>query len=152
MRLRRAILAVVFAGIVSPVINAQIFKPIDIHKQADVGGKNVNFSDLHFDSVSEPTSDLSGKPPFSKGDLNLQDFDGKNRSVDLKMLVMPTVSTPELTKVNFTAKRAAVDKQNDLVEKQVPETTQKAAITNREIRAFTPGGEQELKKQLRDPR
>jgi hypothetical protein len=151
MRLRPALLAVAFAGIVSPLASAQVLKPIDLSKQADVGGKNVNFSDLHFDSVSEPTHDLPATSPLSKGDLKLQDADGKDHIVDLKMLDMPTVSTPTLTKANFTAKRAAVDKQVDLVSQQVPQTTQKAAITNRVIRAFTPSGEEELKKQLREP-
>jgi hypothetical protein len=151
MRLRPAVLTIAFAGIVSPLVEAQVLKPVDINKQADVGGKNVNYSDLQFDSVSQPAHDLPSKSPLSKGDLKLQDADGKDYVVDLKMLDMPTVSTPVLQKANFTAKRAAVDKQNDLAKKQVPQTTQKASITNREIRAFTPSGEEELKKQLNEP-
>jgi hypothetical protein len=151
MRLRPALLALALAGIVSPLVNAQVLKPIDINKQADVGGKNVSFSDLQFDSVSQPAHDLPGKSPLSKGNLKLQDADGNNHVVDLKMLDMPTVSTPVLQKTNFTAKRAAVDKQSDLAEKQVSQTTQKASITNREIRAFAPSGEAELKKQLNEP-
>ena len=31
------------------------------------------------------------------------------------------------------------------------QTKQKAPINNRQIRPFTPGGEEELKKQLKDP-
>jgi len=151
MRLHLTLLAIVLAGGVSLLAGAQVLKPIDINKQADVGGKSVDFSVLHFDSISQPTHDLSGKSALSKDDLKLQDADGKDHMVDLKMLDMTTVSTPALSKANFTAKRAVVDKQSDLSQKQVPETTQKAPITDRQIRAFTPSGEQELKKQLSSP-
>jgi hypothetical protein len=68
--------------------------------------------------------------------------------VDLKSIEMSTVSEPVLPQVNFSAKRAAVDKVNDQGARQLDQTKQKAPITSREIRAFTPGGEQELKKQL----
>jgi hypothetical protein len=64
---------------------------------------------------------------------------------------MNSVSTTVLPKTNFTAKRAAVDKSNDLAKKQVDQTKRVAPITDRQIRPFTPGGEEELKKQLNEP-
>jgi hypothetical protein len=68
--------------------------------------------------------------------------------VNLKSIEMPTVPQPMLPQVNFTAKRAAADKVNDRGTRQLDQTKQKAPITGRQIRPFTPGGEEELKKQL----
>jgi len=49
---------------------------------------------------------------------------------------------------NSTAKRAAItEKPRD--EKQISRT--KVPIKDREIHAYTPGGEKELKKQLNEP-
>jgi len=142
------ILAIALAGCLSPLANAQLIKPIDYKKQADVNDKNLNYGDLHFDTVSQPTRDMP-KSPITKGDMKLQGAD--LNQMDLKMLDMSAIPTADLHKANCTAKRAAADKMNDQSAKQLDQTKQKAPITERQIRAFVPGGEEQLKKQLNEP-
>jgi hypothetical protein len=122
-------------------------KPLDYSKQADVNGKTVTFGDLHYGTVSQPTRPGSTTSPLSKGDLQLHRME--LNEVNLKSVDMSTVSEPVLPQVNFTAKRAAADKVNDQGSRQLDQTRQKAPITSRQIRPFTPGGEEELKKQLK---
>src|ERR1035438_4358455 len=43
-------------------------------KQADVGGKTVNFSDLQFNTLSQPASGLAGSS-VSKGNVKFPDVD-----------------------------------------------------------------------------
>lgn len=124
----------------------QIKKPIDYSKKADVSGKTVTFGDLHYETVSQPTRATSRTSPLTKGDLHLQRLD--LHQVDLKSVEMSTVSEPVLPQVNFSAKRAAVDKVNDRADQQLPQTKLKAPITSRQIRPLTPQGEEELRKQL----
>jgi hypothetical protein len=144
------LLAAALAGFLSPLGHAQQnVNPIDYGKQADVNKKNLTFGDVPFNTISQPTRDLPNKSPIAKGDLKLSGTDLKD--VDLKTLEMNTVSTPSLPKANFTAKRAAADKMNDLSKRQVDQTKQVAPITDRQIRPFMPGGEEELKKQLNGP-
>ena len=138
------ILAISLAGWLSPLADAQLIKPIDHKKEADVNNKNLNYGDLHFDTISQPTRDIP-KSPITKGDVKLQGVD--LNQMDLKMLDMSVVPTADLPKANFKAKRAAVDKMNDQSAKQLDQTKQKAPITERQIRAFVPGGEEELKKE-----
>jgi hypothetical protein len=152
MKLKRTILVVALVGLWSLPAGALLdpLKPLDVNKQADAGGKNVNFGDAQFDTISQPTREVP-KSALSKGDLKLENAEVRDKHANLKMLEMSTVSMPVLPKANFTAKRAAVDKVNDEGQKQVDQTKQKAPITDRQIRAFTPAGEEELKKQLKDP-
>ena len=152
MKLKLTLLMVTLAGLLSQPATALVdpLKPIDVNKQADVGGKNVNFDDVRFDTISQGTRELP-KAPLSKGDLKLENADVRDKHADFKMLEMSTISRPVLPKANFTAKRAVVDKVNGEAQKQVDQTKQVAPITNRQIRAFTPAGEEELKNQLRDP-
>jgi hypothetical protein len=124
----------------------QIKKPIDYTKKADVGDRTVNFDDLHYGTVSQPSRTWSTPSPLSKSDLQLQS--AELNEVKLKSVETSTVSEPMLPQVNFTAKRAAADKPNDQGSRQLQQTKQKAPITSREIRPFAPGGEEELKKQL----
>ena len=152
MKLKRTVLAVALVGMWSLPAGALVdpLKPLDVDKQADAGGKNVSFGDVQFDTISKPTREMP-KSALPKGDLKLENVDVRDKNADLKMLEMSTVSMPVLPKANFTAKHAAVDKMNDEGQKQVGQTKQKAPITDRQIRAFTPAGEEELKKQLKDP-
>lgn len=151
MKLRLALLAVALAGFLSPQARAQVLKPIDRTKQAEVNDKTVSFGDVALDTVSQPTRDLPRESPLQQGDLKLQNVDLKDKDLSLKTLDMSTVSTPVLPKANVTAKRAAVDKKNYENKKELDQTKQKAPITDRQIRPFTPGGEEELKKQLNGP-
>ena len=152
MKHKLTLLMVTLAGLLSQPVIALVdpLKPLDVNKQADVGGKNVNFDDVRFDTISQGTRELP-KSPLSKSDLKLENADLRDKHADFKMLEMSTISKPVLPKANFTAKRAVVDKVNDEAQKQVDQTKQVAPITSRQIRAFTPAGEEELKNQLKDP-
>jgi len=152
MKLKPTLLMVTLVGLLSQTATALVdpLKPLDVNKQADVGGKNVNFDDVRFDTISQGTRELP-QSPLSKGDLKLENAGVRDKHADFKMLEMSTISKPVLPKANFTAKRAAVDKVNDEAQKQVDQTKQVAPITSRQIRAFTPAGEEELKNQLKDP-
>ena len=150
LTLRNSILAVFLS---SPV-HGQIVKPIDPTKQADVGGKSVSFSDLQFDTLSQPANGLAGSS-VSKGSVKFQDIDQKKADIhrqkmDFKALDMSTISEPTMIKANFTAKRAAVDMSSE-PGKQAEQTKKKAQISQRQIRPFTPSGEEDLKHQLNEP-
>ena len=124
----------------------QTIKPLDYTRQADVNGKTVHFDDLHLGTVSQPIRESSTASPLSKSDLRFQSLELnelKPNSVELS-----TLSQPVLPKANFTAKRAAADRTNDQASRQLDLSKRDAPITNRVIRPFTPGGEEELKNQL----
>jgi hypothetical protein len=148
MKLRRlflltvALQALLFAG-----VDAQIFKPIDPNKKADIGDKSVDFGETQFKVLPQPIRDQSNSP-VSKDDLKLQGFETKQ--VDFPNLEKSTVVKPTLPQANFTAKNIAV-KARDESNKNLNQSKEKAPITNRQILPFAPGGEQELKKQLNEP-
>jgi len=153
MNFRHALLSIALAALSPALSLAQVLeqakKPLDYTKQADVNSKTVTYGDLHFDTISQPTRPGSTTSPLSKGDLQLQRLDLNeisHKSVDLS-----TISEPTVPRVNYTAKRAAADKVNDLASRQLDQSKQKAPITDRQIHAFTPGGQEELKKQLDSP-
>ncbi len=150
MKHGRKLLVVALVAVLSPRAGAWTDPriPVDRTKLADVNGKTVSYSNVPFDTISQPTRDVPGSP-LTKGVLKFQGVDLNN--VDLSTRDMSTVSLPVLPKANFTAKRATADKQNDQTSKQVDHTTRKAPITDRQIRPFTPAGEEELKKQLNEP-
>jgi hypothetical protein len=150
MKLRSILLVVALVAVLSPRAGAWTDPraPIDRTKQADVNGMNVSYSDVPLDTISQPSRDVPGSP-LTKGDLKPQSVDLHN--VDFSTRDMSTITLPVLPKANFTAKRATADKQNDQTSKQVDHTTRKAPISDRQIRPFTPGGEEELKKQLNQP-
>lgn len=152
MRPSPILLAVMLTGFLSPQVGAWTdpLKPVDQTKQADVNGKNVSFGDVPFGTISQPMRD-SPKAPLTKGDLKLENADLKERALELKTVEMTSIPISVLPKANFTAKRAAADKPNDQNTKQVDQTKQKAPISERQIRPFMPGGEEELKKQLNEP-
>ena len=146
---------IIFAMFLSAPVHGQIVKPIDVTKQADVTGKTVNFGNVQFDTLSQPMRDLSGSS-LSKGDVKFQDVDQKKQDVkqkkmDFKTVDMSTVSKPTLPMANFTSKRAEVDMSNVETKKQVDQTKKQAQINERQIPAFTPTGEEDLKHQLNEP-
>ncbi|MGD0059245.1 MAG: hypothetical protein ABSD58_07485 [Verrucomicrobiia bacterium] len=150
MSLRHALLSITLAALLPALSHAQVLeqitKPLDYTKQADVNGKNVTFGDLHYGTVSQPTRAGSTTSPLTKGDLQLQRME--LNQVNLKSVDMSTVPEPVLPQMNFSAKRAAVDKVNDRGARQLDQTRQKAPINSRQIRPLSPAGEEELKKQL----
>ena len=143
-----SLLAVALVWCPSPCLNAQLLKPIDQNKKADIGDKSVKPGDAQLNTISRPTLDLPNAE-LSKGDLKLQDADTKNVT-DLKSLEYSTVETHVVPRANFTAKRIAI-KSNEANDKKLDDAKKKAPITGRQIRPFTPGGEEELKKQLNEP-
>lgn len=150
MSIRLALLSIMLTALLplrSPAqVLDQVKKPFDYSKQADVSNKTVNFGDLHYSTVSQPTHATSTTSPLTKGDLQLQRM--QLNEVNLKSVEFSTISQPMLPQANFTAKRSAADQVNDRADQQLDQTKQKAPITKREIRPNTPSGEEELKKQL----
>ena len=132
----------------SPGLDAQLLKPIDPNQKADIGDKTVKFGDAQLSTLSQPTANLPNAE-LLKGDLKLPNADTKNVT-DLKSLEFSSVETHVIPQANFTAKRIAT-KTNEATDKNLNDAKKKAPITNRQIRPFTPGGEQELKKQLNEP-
>jgi hypothetical protein len=153
MKLELILLAVVLAALHPMPAHAQIVKPIDTTKQADVNGKTVNFSDLQFNTITQPTTALPSAP-LSKGNLKFQDIYQKKtefNTLEMSTISKPTLTQPTVAQVNFTTRRADVDVSNDESRKQADQTRKKAPINGRQIRAFTPPGEEELKHQLNEP-
>ena len=150
MSFRHALLSITLAALLPVLSPAQVLdqvkKPLDYSKQADVNGKTVTFGDLNYGTVSQSTRAGSTTSPLSKGDLQLHRME--LNEVNLKSVDMSTVSEPVLPQVNFSPKRAAADKVNDQGARQSDQSKLKAPITDRQIRPFTTGGEEELKKQL----
>jgi len=142
------LLAVALALCPAPRLNAQVLKPIDPNKKADVSDKTVTFGDAQLSTIAQPTADLPNAE-LPKGDLKLQNADTKDVT-DMKLLEYPWFETHVVPKANFTAKRIAI-KSNEADNKNLNYVEKQAPITNRQIRPFTPGGEQELKQQLRKP-
>ena len=149
MKLGLILLAVILAASLSAPAHAQIVKPIDPTKLADVNNKTVNFGDAQFDTLSQPTRMLPSSSPLSKGNLKFQDTDQKK--AEFNTLEMSTISRPTLPKANFTTRRAAVNMTSDVPRKQAEQTKKTAQINGRQIHPFTPAGEEELKHQLNEP-
>jgi hypothetical protein len=147
-RLNSTLVAVGLALVLASRLDAQILKPVDPNKKADVGDKSVKFGDAQLGTVSQPTADLPNAE-LSKGVLKLQNADTKNVT-GLKMLEHPMVETHVVPQANFTAKRI-VTPSNEANDKSLNDAKKKAPVTDRQIRPFTPSGEEELKKQLNEP-
>ena len=152
MKLKLTLSTIALAGLLlqSAMALTDPLKPLDVNKVADVGGKNADLNDVQFDTISQGTRELP-QSPLSRGDLRFKNADLSTKHAGFKVLEMPTVSKPTVPTTNFSAKRAVGDRMNDEAQKQVEQTKQVAPITNRQIRAFTPAGEEELKDQLKDP-
>lgn len=128
MSFRHALLSITLAALLPALSSAQVLdqikKPLDYSKQADVNGKTVTFGDLHYGTVSQSAHTGSTTLPLSKGDLQLHRM--QLNEVNLKSVDMSTVSEPVLPQVNFSPKRAAVDKANDQGARQSDQSKQKA--------------------------
>ena len=126
--------------------SAQVLRQIDPTKQADISNKSVQFNDVNFQTLSpgiqSPTTlPLSGQ----KVDMNSVNLP----EVQLNSVQFPVISTKTVPHQNFTAKRAVLPDKVPPQE-QLSLIHTKAPIKDRQIRAFTPAGEEELKKQLHD--
>ena len=123
----------------------QVLRPVDPTKQADVGNKSVTFPNVDLNTVTQPQRALGQS---SVSDKQLQFDQVRRKNVNLQTLEHGTVETKTLPQANFTAKRAAVTDKTHATENV---KLGKAPITDRQIKAFQPGGEEELKQQLREP-
>src|SRR5882672_4517518 len=85
-----SLLAAVLTALLSPLAHAQLGKPIDPTKKADVGEKSVSFGEARFNTLSQPTRDPSNAA-LTKGDLKFQDVDTKG--VELNSLQFSSVAT-----------------------------------------------------------
>jgi hypothetical protein len=142
-----ALCGAVLAALLSPFAGAQILRPLDPAKLADIDMKSVKPGDAQFKTLSQPTRDLPDSS-LSKGTLKFQNVDSKG--VQLESVQYSTVSTRVLPKANFTAKHIA-DKWSGETGKKLDHAKRKASINEREIRTSTPAGEEELRKQLLKP-
>ena len=148
------LLVVIPAVFVSSKLKAQILdqvtQPLDRSKQADVNQKTLSFGDVPMNTLSQPMRVLPGSP-LSKGDLKLEQLDQKKAEFNTTPMNMNTVPTPSLPQANFNTQSAAADVPSDKTGKQAEEAKKKTPITERQIKPFTPAGEEELKHQLNDP-
>ncbi|MGD0651359.1 MAG: hypothetical protein ABSA97_09510 [Verrucomicrobiia bacterium] len=126
---------------------AQILKPLDPGKRADdINNKSVNFGNVNLRTIS---TGMRQTTRSSLSDKNAH-FNGVNLSdVELRLLNLSDVQMKTLPQQNFTAKRAVLPDKVPPQE-QLGLIHTKAPIKDRQIRAFTPAGEEELKKQLHD--
>ena len=124
---------------------AQVLRPINPNQRAsDIENKNVQFGNVHLETLTHGTRATKIAPGLGKN----ASFKNVNLShVDLKMLSFSDLPMKTLPRQNFMAKRAVLPDKVPPQE-QLGLIRTKAPITKREIRAFTPAGEQELRKQL----
>lgn len=140
------------AVLLGTVARADIFTPIDVHKQADLSGKTVAMPIISFDSLPQPTRSQPVSPVTEK-----KAAPGKlieTKSVDLNTLApSATVPTKNWPMTNFTPKHGFVDTavvpSSTVPQSTVP--TERARINERVIRPHTPAGSDELKKQFTQP-
>ena len=145
---RSVIIGLVVASVVVNA-NTQVIQPVDPEKQADVDGEAVSLPNVQFETLSQGSADFSVLAlPASQP---AQAADVQKKSVDLNSMSLTTLAPPMLSHTNnvFPTVGASGEKFET---KELSTTTSKAPITNRQIRAFTPSGTEELKEQLNKPR
>jgi hypothetical protein len=126
--------------------HGQLVQPAAPHKSADdVNNKTVSFPGASFDSLPQLTH-ATAESPLNRKHVRLKDV--SSNQLEWRSLSLGAVKTKNLPQSNFVAKRAAISTQRR--EFHVIKTSN-APITNRQIRAFTPGGEDELRRQLNTP-
>lgn len=140
--MKRVILFGLIGAALAADAGAQFIKPIDYRKVADIDTKSATLPTLNPNTQTEPSRTwsilpLSDKQPETK---QLQ-----QNQLDMNGVDFPFISTRVLPQQNFTAKRAVV---SDQLLDQPFIKTDKAPITSRQIKAYTPQGTEELKKQL----
>jgi hypothetical protein len=131
--------------------SAQVLRPVDPTKRADdVEGKDLQFGSAEFKTITTDTREMGRSSVSDKAAVLKGDVAGLKR-LELQTLDLGTVTRTNLPFKNFTAKRAAVTDKVRLG-KDLNDVRQAVApILQRQIRPFTPGGEEELKNQLNKP-
>ena len=140
--MKRFILSGLLALSLVASAGAQFIKPVDYRKEADVDGKSATLPTLNLNTKSEPSHTFSVLP-ISDKQPELKQL--RQNQLDLSDVDLSFINTRVLPQQNFTAKRAVV---SDQLLDQPFVTTAKAPITGRQIKAYTPQGTEELKKQL----
>ena len=124
--------------------SAQVLKPIDPNKAADIDRKFIDPGVVGLKTLLQPTNTSSGRvvPQKTLGFSRVE-----TKWMDTETLRRSTISTDthSLTRSNFSAKRAVV---TDSVRDEKTLDYPNAPIKDRTIRAFTPMGQEELKRQL----
>jgi hypothetical protein len=121
---------------------AQLIKPIDYHKIADIDTESATLPTLNLGTQAEPSRTLSVLP-LSQKQPELKQLN--QNQLDLNNADFSFINSRVLPQQNFTAKRAVV---TDQLLDQPFIKTDKAPIASRQIKAYTPQGAEELKKQL----
>jgi len=143
--------ALLMTILVAASASAQVLRQIDPSKNADASGKTVDLPTVNFDTVSQPTraqlvSPLSGQMRDRAGTVETKRVETKG--VETSLLSHSTIPSTIVPQQNFSAKRAALASNVPPAERV---KTPGAKINKREIRPFTPAGNDELVKQLREP-
>jgi hypothetical protein len=126
----------------TPLMAADFLKAVDPSRMADINSKDADLNEVDLQTVSKPTRSTPISPISGKA------YDARDVTLNenaLKTVRFNTVPVTDVPNQNFSAKRAQAD-TNIRREKEVKKEA--AAIKDRQIRAFTPKGEQELKDQL----
>ena len=143
--------ALLVAILVAASASAQVLRPIDPNKSADVSGKAVDLPTVNFGNVSQPTRSQPVSPlsnQFREGDGIVETKSVETKDVEMSLLSHSTIPATIVPQQNFTAKRAPLASNVPPSERV---KTPNAKINKREIRPFTPAGNDELVKQLREP-
>ncbi len=140
--LKRVILFGLIGVALAANAEAQFVKPIDYSKTADIDTKSATLPTLNLNTQAEPSRTLSVLPMSDK-QPELKQL--QQNQLDMNGVDFTFINTRVLPQQNFTAKRAVV---TDQMLEQSFIKTDKAPITSRQIKAYTPQGTEELKKQL----
>jgi hypothetical protein len=140
--MKRVILFGLIGVALAASARAQLIKPIDYRKEADIDTKSANLPALNLHTQTEPSRTLSVLP-FSNKQPELKQL--QQNQLDLNGVDFSFINACVLPQQNFTAKRAVI---SDQLLDQPFITIPRAPITSRQIKAYTPQGTEELKKQL----
>lgn len=108
-------------------------------------GKSLQLPTLNYDNLPQPTRTEPVSPVSSQRRPAGKTIE--NKTINTDTLQYGTLSFKMLPQTNFTAKRAAVAGPRPAETVSTP----RAVIERRVIRAVTPEGAEELKKQLNEP-
>jgi hypothetical protein len=143
--------AVLLAAIlVAGSAKAQVLRPVDQTKHLDANDKTVDMPTVSFGTVPQSTRPQPVSP--LSGQMRERAANVETKRVDTpKTLSYSTVPTTIVPQQNFTPKRAVADVPGNRPPAKNVKTS-KAEISKMVIRPLNPTGEEELKKQLSDPR
>jgi hypothetical protein len=125
--------------------DAQLLRRVDPNKEADLGNPNITAPTLNLETLPQPGRSL---PPSALSGRERALNEVRFHDVTLGEARFHDVPTQRVPTQNFTSRRAAVSEQFRS-QRQVSHGA--APIPDRQIRPFMPGGEEELKEQLKIP-